>query len=716
METQHEADEWALALQAYRHGTLTREDLLRLFEQHLAAEDVDGHRLLAMLNQEQARERLPGNVHNELVRVFLRRRGVVLESPALRHSNGLEAESGSFGPSAEHDLQATLAPKRREGPGVGTVLEGRYRLVEPLGEGAISVVYHAIDLRKLDARADDAHVAVKLIPIPMIDVAPALEALRDEVRKLHALAHPNIARVIHCGQTGRTLFLVSELLTGTSLKREISRADFSGLPPAEALALIEVLATTLTAAHARGIVHGDLKPSNVFLTDSGAVKILDFGLERLMTRDPGTTVAGDERPKLAALSPPYASPEMFEGAAPDPRDDVYALACLAYELLTGRHPFDRRLGIDARASALDPARRPPLQSSQWRAIKRALAFERGQRTRSPAEFLQELQQRRWLRADRAAVAGGLLLIVGLITGYYEDHGRIAHWIRSHGSANLAPQAGESFRDCPTCPLMVALPAGQFNQGATTASAAARALEQPRHPVRIGYALGMGVYEVTVREYKEFVDAMKLTAAGCELYDGQWRNAPDASWDAVGFPETQAHPVVCVSFRDAVEYAGWLSKKTGHSYRLPSESEWEYAARAGSPLEQPWAQRPEEACLNANVADRAASERFPGWKVHPCSDGYVYTAPVGSFRPNGFGLYDSLGNVMEWVQDCWHESYSGAPSDGSPWLTGGDCTQRGVRGGSWFTAPSAVGVDVRNRFAEDQRSASVGFRVVRELNP
>jgi formylglycine-generating enzyme required for sulfatase activity len=115
-----------------------------------------------------------------------------------------------------------------------------------------------------------------------------------------------------------------------------------------------------------------------------------------------------------------------------------------------------------------------------------------------------------------------------------------------------------------------------------------------------------------------------------------------------------------------------------------------------------------------VADQSAAQQWPGWKVNPCSDGYVYTAPVGSFQPNAFGLYDMLGNVFEWVQDCWHPDYRGAPANGSAWLASGDCTQHNLRGGSWFTSPTLVSTSARNRFEETYRSNSIGFRLVREI--
>jgi formylglycine-generating enzyme len=174
-----------------------------------------------------------------------------------------------------------------------------------------------------------------------------------------------------------------------------------------------------------------------------------------------------------------------------------------------------------------------------------------------------------------------------------------------------------------------------------------------------------------------------------------------------------HPVSCVSWNDAVAYTRWLSSKSGRAYRLPSSSEWEYAARAGSSAAQAWGANSAAACAYANVADQNAAQRFPGWSAFDCSDGYVGTAPVGSFKANAFGLNDTLGNVFEWVQDCWHDDYQHAPRNGSARLDG-DCRAHEARGGSWFTPPEYVTLAYRNRFDADQRSTSVGFRVVREI--
>src|SRR5262249_46599041 len=151
--------------------------------------------------------------------------------------------------------------------------------------------------------------------------------------------------------------------------------------------------------------------------------------------------------------------------------------------------------------------------------------------------------------------------------------------------------------------------------------------------------------------------------------------------------------VCVSFEDAQRYVQWLSRKTGKLYRLPTEAEWEYAARAGTTTARFWGDGRERACDFANVADFTGAETL-NWnkgnqdQVFQCRDGYANTAPVGSFRPNAFGLYDMLGNVFQWTEDCYHNSYDAAPSDGSAWTTG-ECKYRVLRGGSWNVSPRSV---------------------------
>ena len=710
------------ALDSYRTGALSRDELLAEIERQLAAGEADAGTLLAALNNEQARERLPGNIHIEIVRQLLRRRDSPVDLTALRRSQIValqlqddDAATVLVDHSGSRPQPVPPPPRRKSFFSVGTVLHNRFRLIEPIGEGGMSTVYKAIDLRKVEARASETHVAVKLLTVPLSDFTESLAVLQGEAHKLQTLPHPNIVRVIDCDRDGRIVFMTMEYLSGESLKRKLAIAEHKGLAAKDAIRIVGCIAGGLEFAHRNGIVHGDLKPGNVLVTDNGDVKIIDFGIARLMTRHPRAAgVNGDERPRLSALTPPYASPEMLENAPPDPRDDIYALACIAHELLTGRHPFDRMVATDARDSSMRVVRRNSMSAAQFKAIAHGLEFDREKRTPTVERFMEEFTAGSGIRRDHMAAIVGAVVLAALILGYVLNRSRIEHWLalQRNGGAEVLAE-GEVFRDCPTCPLMKALPAGQFEQGAAAGQADATPIELPQHRVSIAYPLGVGVYEITVGEFKEFADATQHKSAGCRTYDGSWQDSSELNWNNAGFTQTATHPVACVSWRDAREYAAWLSKKTGQKYRLPSESEWEYAARAGAAAPRPWKENIAGACNSANVADQTAAQQYPGWKVHPCSDGFTYTAPVGSFQPNAFGLHDTLGNVFEWVQDCWHPDYRGAPTDGSPWLNG-DCSQRGMRGGSWFTAPPLVSTSARNRFEETYRSNSVGFRLVREI--
>ena len=171
----------------------------------------------------------------------------------------------------------------------------------------------------------------------------------------------------------------------------------------------------------------------------------------------------------------------------------------------------------------------------------------------------------------------------------------------------------------------------------------------------------------------------------------------------------------VNSSDARAFVRWLSNETGAEYRLLSEAEWEYTARAGTTTARNWGNWPNDACEYANVHDQTSKAKGGWFFVHECRDGYTKTAPAGKFRPNNFGLYDTLGNVWEWVEDCWNNSYSGAPSDGSAW-TLGDCKKRILRGGSWLNLQPPRQVRSANRLAlgSDNQNNYVGFRVARTL--
>ena len=281
---------------------------------------------------------------------------------------------------------------------------------------------------------------------------------------------------------------------------------------------------------------------------------------------------------------------------------------------------------------------------------------------------------------------------------------------------IPPQApGDTFSDCAVCPTMVVIRAGRFMMGSPKSeSGRDHYFEGPQHEVRISQAFALGKYEVTRAEYAAFAQETGLDASGCYALGPRWMLDYSANWRNPGYSQTEGDPVVCVSWDDAQKYVRWLNQKTGQGYRLPSESEWEYAARARTTTARYWGESPDEACTYANGRDQTYGEdRGTARYLHDCGDGHVETAPVGSFRPNTFGLSDMLGNAREWVGDCWNVPYSGAPDDGTAW-TADDCTRRVVRGGSWFGAPRVVRSAIRRRYESTDRDYISGFRVARTL--
>jgi formylglycine-generating enzyme required for sulfatase activity len=194
-----------------------------------------------------------------------------------------------------------------------------------------------------------------------------------------------------------------------------------------------------------------------------------------------------------------------------------------------------------------------------------------------------------------------------------------------------------------------------------------------------------------------------------VQNGSWQKVAGKSWRDLNFRQGENEPVVCVSWDDSQAYIEWLNRETGKKYRLPTEAEWEYAARGGTTASRYWGENPDQACGYANVADQSAKRKNSGWTVHDCDDGYAETAPVGSFKPNGFGLHDMLGNVWEWNQDRWHEDYKGAPNDGGAWETGGSSI-RVFRGGSWSLNPWFCRSAYRNGLDPDYRIDYLGFRL------
>ncbi len=243
-------------------------------------------------------------------------------------------------------------------------------------------------------------------------------------------------------------------------------------------------------------------------------------------------------------------------------------------------------------------------------------------------------------------------------------------------------------------------------------------EGPQHRVTIAMPFAVGKFEVTRGQFDRFAKATGHDVGNsCWTYEGEWKVREGKSYRDPGFSQDDNHPVVCVNWTDARAYVAWLSKQTRKSYRLLSEAEWEFAARGEtSPGKYPrfqFGDQEKDLCSYSNGADKMTSV---DWRNQSCSDGVgEATASVGSYKPNAFGLHDAHGNVWEWTEDCWNDSYKDAPEDGSAW-TSGNCDRRVLRGGSWDDDPGSLRSADRDGSSTDDRDGNGGFRVARTLTP
>jgi len=266
--------------------------------------------------------------------------------------------------------------------------------------------------------------------------------------------------------------------------------------------------------------------------------------------------------------------------------------------------------------------------------------------------------------------------------------------------------------------MVLIRPGRFLMGSPKSESDRAAAEGPRHGVTLPKAFAIGRCEVTVGEFRAFVDDTRYETdaergGGCYVWEsdyGSSRQRQDSNWRDPGFEQADASPVVCVSWNDARAYAHWLSLRTGERYRLPTEAEWEYAARAGT--DKPfWTGR----CIDTDQANYDGT-----YDYNDCgAKTGLYrqrTVSAGSLPANPWGLYEVAGNAWEWVADCWHDGYAGAPFDGRGWgeANDGDCARRVVRGGGWYNAPRILRSALRSRDFPDVADFDVGFRLARTL--
>ena len=430
------------------------------------------------------------------------------------------------------------------------------------------------------------------------------------------------------------------------------------------LAPMEARGTLIAYAAAAGQValDGVQGAANGLFTSKFVEALQEPGLEvtSLFRRVRQEVYAASNGTQFPALYDGLLSDFVFREPGPEPADvvgspseDVPVVAMLEQENLFWESIVDSEdpLDFEAYLSQFPSGVYAPLARNRAAALRQA------------AEDAERLAAQRRAEAERRAA---------------EDAERLAAQ-RQAEAERRAP--GTVFQDCDDCPELVVIPSGRFRMGCVSGRDC-RDDERPVHQVEVS-SFALGKYEVTFEEYERF-----SRATG--------RNRPnDRGWGRGG------RPVINVSLDDGVAYVAWLSEQTGEEYRLPSESEWEYAARAGTTTWYSWGQD-----IGRNRANCGG-----------CGSNWdnEQTAPVGSFAANAWGLHDMHGNVWEWVADCWHENYAQAPGDGTAWTRGVDCGHRVLRGGSWFIAPVNLRSANRGRNIAGVRNGNIGFRVVRTLD-
>lgn len=465
------------SLKAFVERQLTAPELISALDRALAIGTERGEHLRTLLEMFRAEQGLPLAVYEVL--------STRLNRAMLRHEDTADATVLANFPSrqgaAPHQTHTDSAPTllmkpightassvtRLGAPEVkiadidtrlqeqlvpGMIVKGRFVLEEILGLGGMSVVFRARDLRKEEAQDNTPHIAIKVLGPDFKHHPDSLKVLQREAKKAQSLAHPNIVSVYDYDRDGHTIFMTMELLDGTGLDKVIQINRPGGLPLAAALPLIDGIAQALAYAHKKNIVHCDLKPANVYLSKSKVVKVLDFGIARALRDGESGAVEADifDAGTLGALTPAYASCEMLEGIEPDPRDDIYAFSCITYELLTGRHPFNRKSAVEARAANMQPPVIPGLTRRQWAAMRQALSFRREARIADVLHFAAELRPRKFPRKRAIAATLATAAVLGGWIYYSAQNQQLADALEDalpRGAfATLTPEQQSKIRD------------------------------------------------------------------------------------------------------------------------------------------------------------------------------------------------------------------------------------------------------------------------------
>ena len=576
-----------------------------------------------------------------------------------------------------------------------------------------------------------------------------LERFLNEARILAQVNHPGVVRVRDFFQANGTAYIVMDYEDGEPLSQTLQREKT--LPEDQVRQLLADVLPALEAVHAKNYLHRDLKPANLYRRSDGRTILIDFGAAR-------QALGRRSKSVTSVFSPGYSPIEQYlvDGKGYGPWTDIYAVGAVLYHCVTGVAPIEAParvledplkpaedvaagryspalLRLVDRSMAVRPEKR--FQSvAQMRATLNAPAEDDGDRTvklelpplldlhrsgekprlviaeppKQPPPKPSGLFQLRWLDWRRGAV---ILAVVAVLAGAVEIGRRIiiAPPVKPDtpipsgvtpmppvtppkpAGSPTPPQPGQRFADPVTGMEFVWIQPGCFMMGSPEAEKDRSANEAPHQVCLKGF--WMGSHEVTNAHYQRF-DARHDSGA----YESHALNSAD-------------QPVVRASWQEAVAYANWLSGKTGLRFRLPTEAEWEYAARAGKTISRTWGDESNQACRYANIYDETARKTKPlNWANYPCEDGQVAAAPVGQYAANAFGLYDMLGNVAEWTCSEYDSGYAGGENrcaDPNAAVGG----RRVLRGGSWSDYPGLVRFAYRFPAAPEYRKFDLGFRLV-----
>jgi formylglycine-generating enzyme required for sulfatase activity/predicted Ser/Thr protein kinase len=540
----------------------------------------------------------------------------------------------------------------------GEILQGRYRIEKLLGKGGFGAVYQA-----WDANLNEP-VALKE---SILTTPEAQRQFQQEAKMLFKLRHPNLPVVHDCFTIqGQGQYLVMDFIEGEDLGALVKRSG--ALPFEQVLKWIQQIGEALSYMHKRQppIIHRDIKPANIIHTPEGQVVLVDFGIAKVGDVQQ-MTMSG-----ARGATPGYSPLEQYGMTGTDAQSDVYSLAATAYTLLTGKIPADAMSVTMGEVEYPQPVHvvNPQVPVGVSRVIEVAMRLKRVERTRSVAEFLAGLQEPAQPEVTQA------------LPPPPPQKSSVVEFAESTPKSEAPPErVSERRTDKFIEPELIRIPAGEFWMGSDKSKdPGAGDDEFPQHQLNLP-EFWIGKYPVTHEEYHLFL-----------LVKPQQKKPK--GWNGSDYPTgKEHHPVVNVTWHDALEYCHWLAEMTGKSYRLPSEAEWEKAARGTDGRIYPWGNQWEEKRCNTG------------------EKGIGTTMPVGRYSPQGDSLYgvaDMAGNVWEWTRSLY-KPYPYHAEDGREIETSKDF--RLLRGGSFYNYAWLARCAYRDRDSPDNWYNSVGFRVV-----